>query len=145
LSKLVTTPEAESWIATCQNQWERQSDFEFGILDAVQGTLLGGVGLNQINRQHHFGNLGYWVRSSASGAGIASRAARLVARFGLTTVGVRRIEVVAATGNLASQRVADKVGATFEGVLRNRLLVRGQHLPARLYSLVPEDLHGSLA
>ena len=40
---------------------------------------------------------------------------------------------------------ADKIGATFEGVLRDRLLVRDQRIPARLYSLVRQDLLGPLA
>jgi len=46
---------------------------------------------------------------------------------------------LAATGNHASQRVAEKAGAVREGVLRKRLLVKGQTQDAVLYSLVAED------
>jgi RimJ/RimL family protein N-acetyltransferase len=84
------------------------------------------------------------VRTSATGAGVASRAARLVARFGLTTLGLGRIEILTVPSNLASQRVASKVGATFEGELRDRLLVRGTRWAARLYSLTRADLEGTL-
>ena len=137
--------DADAWIEKCAADWARQDAYEYGIFDPSSGGVLGGVGLNQINRAHRFGNLGYWVRSSATRSGIASRAARLVARFGLTAAELGRIEILTATNNLASQRVADKIGATFEGVLRDRLLVRGQRIPARLYSLVRQDLLGSLA
>jgi RimJ/RimL family protein N-acetyltransferase len=102
--------------------------------------LLGGVGLNFINRVHQFANLGYWTRTSASGKGIASQAARLVALFGLEQLGLQRIEIVAALPNLASQRVAEKIGAVREGVLRKRLRIRGEAEDAILFSLVREDL-----
>ncbi len=58
------------------------------------GEYLGGVGINQINALHGIGNLGYWVRSSRVGEGIASAAALLVARFGLVAGGLVRIEIV---------------------------------------------------
>jgi RimJ/RimL family protein N-acetyltransferase len=136
--------EAEAWIGQCQEDWAQQEAFEFGVFDPRTDSLLGSAGLNQLNRTHGFGNLGYWVRSSATGTGMASRAARLVARFGLTAAELGRVEILTTPDNLASQRVADKIGATFEGVLRDRLLVRGLRVPARLYSLVRQDLLGSL-
>jgi len=102
--------------------------------------LLGGVGLNFINRVHQFGNLGYWVRTGAGGKGIASTAAALVARFGFEQLGLQRIEILAAVPNIASQRVAEKIGAVREGILRKRLLIRGDAQDAILFSLVREDL-----
>ena len=51
-----------------------------------------------------------------------------------------RIEILAVVSNTASQRVAEKIGALREGVLRRRLLIQGQSQDAVIYSLVPEDL-----
>ena len=67
-------------------------------------------------------------------------AIRLAARFGCEELGLYRIEIVAAVDNIASQRVAEKAGAVREGVLRNRLLVRGESQDAVLFSLLPGDL-----
>jgi RimJ/RimL family protein N-acetyltransferase len=102
--------------------------------------LLGGVGLNFINRVHQFGNLGYWVRTSVAGQGIASNAARLVAQFGFEKLGLQRIEILAAIPNVASQRVAENIGAAREGMLRKRLLIHGEPQDAIMFSLVHEDL-----
>src|SRR3989442_12713767 len=67
--------------------------YSFDVFDRNNDRrLLGGVGLNFINRVHQVGNLGYWVRTSAAGNGIASKAARLVARFGFAELGLHRIE-----------------------------------------------------
>ncbi len=144
LDDLYTRENSERWIADSQQHWTRQSEFRFMVHDAVTGRLLGGAGLNHLNQAHRFANLGYWVRATATGAGVASRAARLIARFGLTTLGLGRIEILTVPSNLASQRVAAKVGATLEGELRDRLLVRGTRSAARLYSLTRADLEGGL-
>ena len=113
--------------------------YSFGVFETEGGRFLGGVGINFINRVHQMANLGYWVRTSAAGRGVATAATRLAARFGFEQLGLHRIEIVAAVGNVPSQRVAEKVGATREGVLRRRLLIRGESLDAVLFSLVPED------
>ena len=144
LDDLYSIEDAERWVTDSQQHWVRQSEFRFMVHDAVTGRLLGGAGLNHLNQTHRFANLGYWVRASATGAGVASRAAKLVARFGLTTAGLGRIEILTVPSNLASQRVATKIGATFEGELRDRLLVRGMRSAARIYSLTRADLEGSL-
>ena len=150
-------PEISRWMAWCHENysveettafvmardeaWRNDEAYGFGVFDAAAGTYLGGVGLNFVNRIHRCANLGYWVRSSQTGRGAASAAARLAARFGLEQLGFQRIEILAAVGNHASQRAAEKAGATREGVLRQRLLVKGRPQDAVVYSLVAEDLN----
>lgn len=114
--------------------------YSFGVFAGDSGRFLGGVGLNFINRVHQIGNLGYWIRTSATGQGIATSAARLMARFGFAELGLHRIEILAAVPNIASQRVAEKAGALREAVLRNRLLLGGKSQDAVLFSLIPQDV-----
>ena len=114
--------------------------YSFGVFEKDGGRFLGGVGINFINRVHQMANLGYWVRTSATGRGIATAATRLGAKFGFEQLGLQRIEIVVAVANRPSQRVAEKAGATREGVLRRRLLIRGESMDAVLFSLLPEDL-----
>lgn len=132
--------ETEAFILSRAEAWDAGQEYGFAVVDASKKVFLGGVGLSQINRIHQMGNLGYWVRSSCVRRGTASAAARLGARFGLQQLGLQRIEILAAVGNRASQRVAEKAGATREGVLRKRLLINGQPQDAVLYSLVAEDI-----
>lgn len=136
--------DAEHWVAASMEHWRRGSEFRFSIRDPAAARLLGGAGRNHLNPAHRFGDLDYGVRSSATGAGVASRAARLVAQFGLTAARPGRIEILTATDNLAIQRVAARVGANIEGVLCDRLFVRGSWIAARLYSLVRENLEAQL-
>ncbi len=135
-----TRDHALQYIQGLAGRWERDETYEMVIFDAASGEILGGVGLNGLNRLHRMANLGYWVRTSRSRRGVASRAARLLARFGMGQLGFSRIEIVAAVGNLPSQRAAEKAGATREGVLRNRLVVQGQSTDAVMFSLLPGDV-----
>lgn len=134
-----TVEETTAFVMARDEAWRNDEAYGFGVFDADTRDYLGGVGLNFINRIHQCANLGYWVRSSQTGRGVASRATRLAARFALEQLGFQRIEILAAVENLPSQRVAEKAGATREGVLRKRLLVNGQPYDAVLYSLVAED------
>ncbi|HET7064402.1 MAG TPA: GNAT family protein [Rudaea sp.] len=132
--------EADAWIMHCAEGWRSGEHFAFAAFDAKTAQFLGAAGLNQRNREHNFMNLGYWVRTSRQGNGIAVRAARLVAAFGFGQIGLTRIEIVAALNNRASRRVAEKSGALFEAVARNRLVDRGNPIDAAVYALVPAPL-----
>jgi len=130
---------ARPWLATLPGAWERGEQYGFLITEARTGALLGGTGLNHINDAYRLANLGYWVRTSATGRGIATRAARLVAEFGVRQVNLLRAEIVVAVENSPSLRVAEKTGATREGILRNRLIVRDRIWDAVMHSLIPQD------
>src|SRR5207245_765213 len=98
--------EAQEWIARCESNWAVEQDREFGIFAAPSDTPLGCAGINQINRVHNFANLGYWVRTTQTGRGIATRGVRLLARFAFEELKLSRVEIVARVENLASRRVA---------------------------------------
>jgi ribosomal-protein-serine acetyltransferase len=132
--------ETRQFISSRASSSQGDEWYSFGIFRQDGGKFVGGVGINFINRVHQMANLGYWVRTSVAGRGVATIATRAVARFGFEQLSLQRIEIVAAVDNVASQRVAEKVGAVREGILRKRLLIGGHSVDAVMFSLVPEDL-----
>jgi ribosomal-protein-serine acetyltransferase len=133
--------ESGTFVQSREEAWSQKTDFDFTIRDPETDRFLGGVSLNQFNRDHNFANLGYWVRSSSTGRGIATAAALLLARVGFEDLRLHRIEIVVAVGNLASERVAEKMNANREGVLRNRLLLHDRPRDAVMYGLVAADVN----
>lgn len=131
--------EARAWIDDTRGSFDASTKHEFAIVD-TEDRLLGGVGINMRNDLHRTANLGYWVRSTASDRGVATTAARIAAIFGFKGLHLQRLEIVVVVGNHASVRVAEKLGARREGVLRNRLRIYDQALDAVVFSLIPEDL-----
>jgi RimJ/RimL family protein N-acetyltransferase len=131
--------EARAFITQTRSLWLERDAFAFAVTDAHSDRLIGGCGLSSLHPAYHFCNLGYWVRSSRRGEGIAGKAARLAARFAFEKLGMARVEVVIAAGNEASLRAAAKMGLQREGLLRNRISVDGRTHDALMFAFVPED------
>jgi len=129
-----------SWLSSRPQMWSEGIEYDFVIFDTKENTFLGGCAIDQINRKHNFANLGYWVRSSQTGKGIATAAVKLISRLGFRKLGFTRLEIVVAEQNKASQCVAEKVGAVREGVHRNRHIVRDKTYDSVMFSLIPQDL-----
>jgi RimJ/RimL family protein N-acetyltransferase len=128
--------DSAAFISTCDTKWHRRESYNFVIFDTVDGTFLGSVALNQINWTHNYANIGYWVRSDRVGQGVASAAVRLISTFGFIALGLGRLELVVQIENRGSRRVAEKVGGSPEGILKNRLMMQGKPCDAILYSLI---------
>ncbi len=127
----------EKWIAATARARQDGTGFEFGIF-GPQG-FLGTIGVNQINPHERFANVGYWVRTSATGRGTATAAVKLVAQWAFLSTELQRLEIVAAVDNAASRRVAEKAGAAREGRLRSRICVCGKFYDAFMFSIVRGD------
>ncbi len=130
--------DARAWMAHCTNGINNGTAYELGVFCGNSGDFLGGCGLNTINNQVKMCNLGYWVRQSRQRQGIATRLVAALRSFGFQHLGLQRIEIVVAQGNVASEGVARKSGAVWECTARNRLIVGGVSVPAHVFSMVPE-------
>jgi RimJ/RimL family protein N-acetyltransferase len=131
--------DCKSWLDSRDQMWSEGIEYDFVVFDAKDNIFLGGCAIDQINRKHNFANLGYWVRTSQEGKGIATATVKLISRFGFETLGFTRLEIVAAVQNKASQRVAEKVGAVREGIHRNRHVVHDKIYDSVMYSLIPQS------
>lgn len=134
-----TLKDAEAWFDVCRRNLESDSAFDLGSFASDGRKLLGGIAINQLNRRQNFGNIGYWVRQSCQRQGVATRAAQAITEYGFGQLKLTRLEIVAPERNAPSRRVAEKVGAVFECIARNRVMVHGKPQPAAIYSLVPQQ------
>jgi RimJ/RimL family protein N-acetyltransferase len=91
----------------------------FAIVQASDGPLLGSISLMRFAHPHARAEVGYWLARAARGQGHAVRAVRLICAWGFHTLHLERIDLHAATGNAASQRVAERAGFTREALLRS--------------------------
>jgi RimJ/RimL family protein N-acetyltransferase len=126
--------ESQAWIDAQIAAREREAAFEFAIWQG--GRYVGGCGLNQIDAVNRVANLGYWVRSSAAGRGVAPAAVAQLVAWGFANTPLNRLELLVAVGNARSRRVAEKSGAVREGVLRSCLFLHGASHDAVVYSFV---------
>ena len=129
--------DAVHWVQTCDADRAEGSAFSVGIFDAGDGDYLGGIGINHINREHDFANLGFWVRQSRHGERIAPRAARLMAAYGFSKLGLTRLEIVAAgiaTPRMTRRlcRMPSKRAPAFSATLRLRAFCSAATISSRV-------------
>lgn len=132
--------ETAKYVETALEAWKAGEQHPMVIAATDDGRILGSIGMNRLDPIQRSANLGYWVRTSAAGRGIATTATRLLATWGLTKTDLVRIEIRMAVGNIASQRVAEKAGAVREGVDRDGLFFHGRAADAVRFSLIRDDL-----
>ena len=108
--------------------------------------MLGGTGLHTRVGDGAF-EIGYWVRSSRIGRGIATAAAAALTKVGIELGGADRIEIHVDPENEASCRIPRRLGYVEEGILRRRLPSSGgaPRRDAIVFSLLAEDLAASPA
>jgi predicted acetyltransferase len=123
-SDAVETPDGfETWVRRLQG--ERDSTYRWIVED---DDLLGAIALRHRLEDGSFevGQVGYGIRPSARGRGLAAWAlGQMLATA--RTIGLDRVLIVCADGNAASIRVIERHGGVLEGV-RNTALG-----PARRY------------
>ncbi len=129
--------DAFAWAHSREAAFAAGDAYEFAILDSA-GSLLGVCGINSVNAADRTANLGYWVRTSVSGRGIATTAARQVVDFGFRETPLTCLEIRCAHDNVRSQRVAEKLGAARVGVLPGFFTLQGQAQDAVLFTLKRE-------
>ncbi len=131
--------EARTWVAQATALWREGAASPFALL--AQGEVVGGTGINWIDRDHEVGDIGYWLRRDARGLGYVTRAVRLAATWAFDH-GCMRLQLRADSENSASQAVAERAGFRREGIQRSaRYNPRlGRRMDFVLYSMLPGEL-----
>jgi RimJ/RimL family protein N-acetyltransferase len=95
-------------------------DFTLGFFAPDESAVVGGGGLHRRVGPDAF-EIGYWIRSSEAGRGLATEATAALTRVGLELCGADRIEIRVEPDNAPSLAIPRKLGFTEEGTLRRRL------------------------
>lgn len=109
------------------------------VLAADRDHLLGSISLMRFSWKDARAEVGYWLAKEARGQGHVTRAVRLITDWGFRSLALERIDLMAATDNPASQRVAERCGFTREAVLRSYLLGRDGRQDMVAFGLLATD------
>jgi RimJ/RimL family protein N-acetyltransferase len=135
--------EAREYVEWWIKARERRVAFYYVAEDVASLRLLGVCGVSDVTSEHRHAMLGYWVRTSETGKGVATTAARLVAAAAFADLGLLRLSIGVPVANAASHRVVAKLSAVREGVLRQELVLPSGPSDVVLYSLLPGELRGA--
>ena len=96
-----------------------RTDFSFGAFERDSGRFVGMFSLFSFDWSVPKGEIGYWLRTGATGLGFATEATHALTQLGLETLSLNRIEIRCDALNLRSRAVAERAGYTLDGVLNN--------------------------
>ena len=131
-----TADSARGLVEEAARAWDDGTVAELALV--VDGRLVGATHLAFYSDWR--ASVAYWLAPEARGRGLATRAVRLVTRWGFDTFErLVRIELWSIVGNEASDAVARRVGFSEEGVLRSRFPFRGEYRDVRCFSLLRGD------
>jgi RimJ/RimL family protein N-acetyltransferase len=127
-----------AWLARYEAGRAEGTKEAFAIVDGGDRFL--GVALApQIDREAAEAELGYLVVADARGRGIATAGVRLLTRWAFAEQGLERLTLLVETGNVGSQRVAERCGYVRDGVLRNAYVKPGIRADTIVYSRLRTD------
>ena len=125
------------YIAHAVTEWDSGHERHFTLVH--DGEVCGACSLDHPDLLFARYEIGYWMRSDLCGRGLMTEAARAVVDFGFDQLKAHRIELHAGTGNRPSNRVAEKLGFTREGLLREASRGKDGFHDVYVYGLLATD------
>lgn len=125
------------YLSYVQSQYRAGKFFDWAVV--YKDKMIGTCGFTKICEDCLSGEVGYVINPKYSGMGIATEAVKRVIEFGFEELGLRRIEAHYMPENVASRRVMEKCGMTFEGILRQSMLVKGQLIDVGICSILRSE------
>ena len=105
----------------------------------ADGRIAGRITVSNIVRGPLLsGSLGYWVTAELNGRGVATAAARAIARIAFDELQLHRLEAGTLLHNTASQRVLQRVGFLRYGRAPRYLKIAGEWRDMELFQLLNE-------
>jgi len=125
------------YVSYLQSRYKSGDFFDWAVV--LDGKMIGTCGFTRFNFQHNVGEIGYVINPDYHGRGIATEAVKEVIRFGFENLSLNRIECRFMIENSASRRVMEKNGMTFEGMLRQGMLVKGVYRDIGVCSILRSE------
>jgi ribosomal-protein-alanine N-acetyltransferase len=101
--------------------------------------LIGTGGYHKWVPAHCKAEFGYALSAEYWNKGLMSEAVREILKFGFNDMQLHRAEARCYIDNIASERVLQKCGMKYEGIIRESFFVKGEFRDLKLYSLLNSE------
>lgn len=124
--------ETAAFIAKAVEGWDAGTDFEFLVAvraDAASGgseRLLGGAGLDSRPGPGAL-EIGYWLRTDATGRGVMTDVARCLTDVAMTLPGVDRVVICCDEANVRSAAIPPRLGFSLDRLEERPVTAPGEH------------------
>jgi len=136
--------DTRQFITTILNRYKAHQVAAWGVEHVQDGKLPGTCGFVHWVAPHRRAEIGYALSRRYWNQGYTTEAVCATLTFGFGPMQLNRIEARCNVLNIASARVMEKAGMTFEGVLRQQMLVKGHYDDLKMYSILRDEFMARL-
>jgi [ribosomal protein S5]-alanine N-acetyltransferase len=123
------------------NQYSSKKVAPWGIEYKENQKLIGTIDFVSWQTNHKTAEIGYVLARDYWGRGLVTEAAKEIIKFGFNHMNLVRIQARCFEENIGSERVMEKTGMQFEGILRKAMLIKGKHRNLKMYSIIKEEIN----
>lgn len=136
-----TEAEAQEFLNYCFREYREGGVGPWGIQLKESGVIVGNCGFPHIIFKNHCGEVNYYVAPQYRGRGLAPEALKALLEFGFQRVGLTRIQARCEQDNLSSERVMQKAGMRFEGLVERPHSSKDPSPKEKLYTILGKDFN----
>ena len=123
------------YLKVIERNYKKNNFFDWAITLADTNKMIGTCGFTSFDIPNNTAEIGYVLNRNYWGRGIAVEASNRIIEFGFNQLGLHRIEVNFMPSNSSSRRVAEKCGMHYEGLMKDRILVKGSYQDIEVYAI----------
>lgn len=135
--------ETKRYIEGAMLGYKNNTFYEFAIILAGSGKMIGTCGFASIDEKNSAAELGYVISREYWGNGYATEAASAFLKLGFSDLSLYRIYARYMVENKESEKVMKKLGMKSEGIKRSALFVKGEYRDIGYYSVLRSEYYAT--
>lgn len=141
LARPVSEDDVRAWAAATIGAREAGTEFAFATMDVATGRPIGSSRYMNIVLEHRRLEIGWtWVAPAWQRTGANREAKLLMLEHAFERIGCRRVEFKTDSNNVKSREALLGIGATFEGIFRNHMVMPGGRMRhSAWYSVIDDE------
>lgn len=137
--KTIAVDDTKAFIRRSLSRFANNNGYWAGIWH--HGQIAGSIGFLWIDWDAKRTEIGYWLGSEFEGNGLMTKACHAFIAHAFNELHLRKIEIGAATNNIKSRAIPERLGFTQEGIMRNYERLHDQYLDRVVYGLIKDEWH----
>jgi ribosomal-protein-serine acetyltransferase len=137
VAELVSAQDAETHLEAASERARKGEIYEWHLFEDM--ALCGSIRVRDIDYFDRKAKVGYFIGSHFQGKGIVTSSVRAVLAYCFESLKLNRMELRCAADNKQSMRVAERLGFTHEGLLRQDEFLNGTFVDVHVYSMLRDE------
>lgn len=136
-SLTLTADDSKAFIERTRLSYAKEDGYWLGIWEGSQ--LVGSIGYLYIDQDNRKTEIGYWLGQEFEGRGIITRAVQVLIDYAFSNLSLNKIEIGAASSNLRSRAIPERLGFKCEGEIRDYECINERFLVRFIYGLRADE------